>query len=138
MAAVMQKKFIPEQEYAVEISRYYISMNKDGNEAQTCKSIWDYYIKKNTEKIWKSESEIKIARFELLCKKRECVIENDTVYNLFYDILLIETGLEKSNKRDYFRCMKKLARQLKAYNIASRGSVKLLKKELKKDLISAR
>ncbi|MBE6903648.1 MAG: hypothetical protein E7480_03475 [Ruminococcaceae bacterium] len=131
MALTAEKKFIPEDVYSAEILRYYATMSKDTSEEATCKSIWDYYAKRNAESIWKSESEIKIARFELLSKKRENVIEDDNVYNLFYDILLIETGLEKTNKKDYLRCMKKLARQLKAYKIDSRGSIKLLKSELK-------
>ncbi len=118
MAIKAQKKFIPEQEYATELLRYYAAMNKDGNEEQTCKNIWDYYVKRNTESIWKSESEIKIERFEKTSRLRSGEIIGDTVFDLFSDILFIETGLDKSNKKQYKKCMKMLEKQLKKNKIS--------------------
>ena len=118
-----EKAIEPAKDYTREIIRYFVVFYKDCDEAEACKKIWDYFHKTNSERIWASEIQERIEILDSLTELRKNTEANYNIYSVFFDILAVETGLKKADKR-YTESMKELSRALKKANLKSAVSLR--------------
>lgn len=106
-----------------EVVRQYAVINRqnpDENEAGACFKIWEFWAFMNSERIWKEENE----SFDIIKEKRAVLVEKDSVYNLFYDIVYVETGISKKDKKMFTAAMKILDKSLKRNKLVSEIDLK--------------
>ena len=131
---IPEKGINPLDDYTKEIIRYYVMLDKGNTEDEVCKSIWQYYCRLNSERIWASENQEKISVFDALVEKHKEELTNYNIYSLFYDILTVETGLSKEDKK-YKNSMKALSKALKREKLSSVMTLKELLNQKKQGMV---
>ncbi len=128
---VIRKGAFKEAAEFISSSYVYYENKKTYNEEYICFRIYEMYYKHNKEIIWSSEDDNKIQRFYDISEKRKNQLENDEVFELYEDILYIEIGFEKAEKKQTLESIDILFDVLKYYGYENKPKKKELIKKTK-------
>ena len=115
----------------ISSSYVYYESKKIYDEEYICFRIYEMYYKHNKEIIWSSENDNKIQRFNDISEKRKNQLETDDIFELYKDILYIEIGFEKAEKKQTLESIDVLFDVLEHYGYKNKPKKKELIKKTK-------
>lgn len=117
-----------------EVARMYVILKvkyEHMSESELCELVWQRWLPINRERIWNEAGETHFLRFEEVSDRRAAKDTEDNIFNVFFDILYIETGTNREEKKNHKKAALMLYERLREYDYD-------YKKELKNELLSAR